>query len=82
MSAKTLKRSSVRELNLEGITVNIGTNPAQSLVSLTTLNAYLTLFNAVLAKIPTPPTPSELLALSTAFGFMQSGVPSIKTPML
>ena len=82
VSSKTITISSVANLNLNGISVVLGTQGQQALVSLTTLNAFLTLVNTAISKIPAPPTGPEISALNAALQLVAQGVPSIKTPLL
>jgi phage baseplate assembly protein gpV len=80
-TSKVLTLKSANQVVLEGITVNLGTNPGQNMVSMTTLDAYLTLANAAMLKIAAL-SGAEKAALTTALGIFQVGITSIQTPLI
>lgn len=81
-TAKKVYIKSPATVTIEGVQLQLGNNPAQPLVNLTTLHAYLTLANAAIVKIPAPLTPAEIAALSSALALVLQGVQSIQTPLL
>jgi len=80
-TSKNMKISSALTLDIEAYAVNLGKNAAQPMVSLMTLSAYLALANAAIAKIPAV-TSSEIAAMAAALTVFNSGISSIKTPIL